>query len=99
MEREIVQFPDKETISEFWNDLYWENSSVVYEGYKYTHVEKIHRHNCDGECADWILQREHDGKYFKLKWWEGGSDGYEFNNGDNSIEEIFPKQTITVEYV
>lgn len=98
LEREIVQFEDEETISDFWNDLYWENSTAMYNGQQYTHITKVHRRDCDGECADWILKRESDGKYFKLEWWEGGSDGYEFASGDNQLVEVFPRQIITVKY-
>lgn len=96
MDREIFQFVDKEAIANFWNKLYHIGNSTNYGGEIYTTVDIVYRRNCDGECGDWIIKRESDGKYFKIDWWEGGNDGYEFHG--NKIIEVFPKQVISVTY-
>ena len=97
MKREEIEITDTEEFGDFTGDGPWK-----WEGQTYNKVEKIHRHNCDGECWDMIIQRESDKKYFKFDVWDAGHhNGYIFCNGDNNsgtFEEVFPEQALTVEY-
>ena len=46
----------------------------------------------DGESWDIVVKRESDDKFFKWNCWDAGShNGYMMENGDNYMEEVFPK--------
>ncbi len=97
--REVIEL-DYDTISDFWDDLYFEKSSTELDGVKFTNVDRTNYSNtrCDGECYDYIVKRESDGKCFKYSWWEGGSDGHSFSDGDNTLTEVFPEVITTTIY-
>ncbi len=98
MEREVIKL-EYDDIMDFWDALFFDNSSTELNGDIYTRVAKINTSEyCDGECFEYIVERESDMKYFKYSWWEGGSSGYQFSYGDNTLTEVFPKQVITVTY-
>lgn len=90
-EREIIQL-DYDTIKEFWDDTYDENSVGTLNGESFSKIETINTSDMsDGDSNEIIVCRKTDSKYFKFSWWEGGSDGYEFSYGDNTLEEVTPK--------
>lgn len=92
--REIIEL-SYDRIQEFWDDLYFQNSTAELNGDTYTHIEKINQSEfSDGESWDFIIKRNSDGKFFKLHTWES-SHGMVFSNDKNTIEEVFPK-TVTV---
>lgn len=91
MKPEIIKL-EYDTILEFWNELYFKDSSTELNGETFTHIEKINTSEfSDGESFDYIVQRKSDGKYFKYHWWEGGNSGYIFSDEKNTLEEVFPE--------
>lgn len=97
MEREKVKITNVEEFGDITGYGPWH-----WEGQVYEEVEKNYQQNCDGECWDTIVKRESDGKYFKFHVWDAGHhNGYIFcsdSNNSGTMEEVFPKQIITVEY-
>lgn len=50
----------------------------------------------DGPSWDIVVKRQSDGKYFKWNCWDAGDhNGYMMEDGDNYIEETFPKVITT----
>lgn len=97
--REIITL-EYDEILDFWDSIYFENSQGEINGVTFTRMDKINTSEfSDGESFEYIVQRQTDGKYFKFSWWEGGSDGYVFSNGKNSLTEVFPEIITTTKWV
>lgn len=65
-------------------------------GEKYIFVEDYPSRMSDGEDHNVIMQRESDGKLFKIFWWYSHSSGnYYFE--DHFLTEVFKKIKITYE--
>jgi hypothetical protein len=67
-------------------------------GEKYHYVETIRTDQySDGPSWDIVVKRESDEKLFKWNCWDAGDhNGYLMQDGDNYMEEVFPKtKTIT----
>ena len=92
MEREKIKITDLDVFGDITGYGPWHWDGQIYEK-----IEKIHQHNCDGECWDTIIKRQLDGKYFKLNVWDTGRK-YVLDSGDNNIIEVFPKVTTKTVY-
>lgn len=95
MEREIIKITDIEEFGDVTGYGPWK-----WGGETYKKIEKIHQHNCDGECWDTIIQRESDGKFFKMEVWDN-NERYVLDGGDGTddyIEEVFQKHIIKIVY-
>lgn len=74
----------------------YENTIWKLRGEKYCFVEKIRTDQySDGPSWDTVVKRESDNKFFKWNCWDAGDhNGYMMEDGENYMEEVFPK-TIT----
>ncbi len=96
MKREKINLSEEE-LEDF--DFTSDSGAWLLRDETYKFVETIRTDEfSDGESWDTIVRRESDGKFFKWNCWEGGSDGYQMESGDNYMEEVFPKTITKVIY-
>jgi hypothetical protein len=59
----------------------------------YLHVDTIRTDQySDGPSWDTVVQRQSDDLFFKWHCWDGGyHNGYMMENGENYMEQVFPK--------
>ena len=96
MEREIVKSTEKELL-ELWDNLYHEGNTAELYGETYKHIQKINMSEfSDGPSWDYILERESDGKFFKLHVWDAGDhNGYLIQS--EYLEEVYETTAVTYE--
>jgi hypothetical protein len=91
-ERERIYLTDEELENfDFTGGSKWELRG---ETYNFVEIIRTDQYS-DGPSWDTVVKRQSDGKYFKWNCWDAGDyNGYMMEDGDNYIEETFPK-TIT----
>jgi len=93
-EREIIKLSEAELEDfDFTGGSQWEIRGEIYN-----HITKVDIPNGDdGEIWEIIVERESDKKLFKWDCWRTSYEYY-MSNGNNTIEETFPRTITKVIY-